>query len=196
MDITEITKMAYITRMDYEKNSNSWWVRFVVTQNSKQTIVAHKLFKDWDYIDKKEEALFYAQEWRDYKYKELFNNGIIKGYQANYGFNIPPAYIHPRPDNKSGVTGVEKLDFYYLKTINEKKYNIHVFAWKATWVEYDIHKKEPRRRQRAKVFSINKHGDEDAFDMACEVRDEKVQYILAPHHIKLREEYQRQNKRR
>ena len=192
----DITEMAYITRMNYNNCAKSWWVRFIITNNGKQQTAAQKSFNDSNYIDGKDESLFYAKEWRDFKYKELIEDGIIKGYQATYGENIPPAYIHPRPDNKSGVPGVEKLDYHYLKTVNGALHPVHSFCWKATWVEYDIHERKPRRRARGKVFSIRKHGEQDAFDMACKVRAKKVQYILSPNHIEIRKEYQKQNGRR
>jgi hypothetical protein len=191
----DITEMAYITRMDYAKTAKGWWVRFVLTNNGDQKTVAQKSFSDSNYIDGKEEGLFFAQEWRDYKYKELIEDGIIRGYQATYGENIPPAYIYPRPDNKSGVVGVERVDFHYLKTIDGRLHPVHTFCWKATWVEYDIHERKPRRRSRGKVFSIRKYGEQIAFDLASEARAKKVQYILSPNHIEIREEYQKQKRR-
>ena len=192
----DITEMAYISRMSYKRSSKCWWVRFIITSNGKQKFAAQKTFNDSNYIDGKDEALFYAQEWRDYKHEELVKHGIIQGYQATYGENIPPAYIHPRPDNKSGVVGVERVDFHYLKTIDGRLHPVHSFSWKATWVEYDIHERKPRRRTRGKVYSIYKYGEQIAFDLASEARAKKVQYLLTPHHIKIREEYQKQNKRK
>jgi hypothetical protein len=192
----DITEMAYISRMNYEKTAKCWWVRFVRTNNGRQKFVAQKSFPDSKYIDGKEEALFYAQEWRDYKYNELIENGIIQGYQARYGASIPPAYIHPRPDSKSGVVGVEKVDFHYLKNIRGTLHPVHSFCWKATWVEYDIHQGKLRRRARAKAFSIRKHGNMEAFDMACEARAQKVYYLLSEHHMEIRDKYLKDTTRR
>lgn len=185
----QIPDMAYITRMNYERTAKCWWVRFVVTTNGVQKLIAQKSFRDSNYIDGKDEALFFAQGWRDDIYSTLVKEGIIAGYQGRGNSSVPPAYIIPKPNNSSGFVGVEKNDFYYQKNVGGVLYNVHCYHWKATWVEYDIYKGIYRRRARATSFSIRRWGEEVAFEKALLLRLQKVEYILSPNHLKIREAY-------
>jgi hypothetical protein len=184
-----LPEMAYITRRHYEKTPLSWWVRFALTHKGKSTMISSKTFNDSNFIDGKEEALFFAQEWRDWQYQSLREQKIIIPYQAINGDGIPPVYTIIRPNNTSGVIGVEKVDSYYMKNINGRLFSIHAFSWKATWVEYDIRSGVPRRRCRNQTFSITRWGDEEAFEMACKSRKIKEKYIMGPKHLKMRNRY-------
>jgi hypothetical protein len=175
--------------MNYQRSAKGWWVRFVTTHKAKSKLIAHKLFKDSAYIDDEKESLFFAQEWRDITYEDLLNKDIIKGYRDINGNGIPPVYRDTKPNNTSGIVGVEKNDFIYCKNVDGKIYLIHCFVWKATWVEYDIYKGQHRRRARAKTFSITRWGDEVAFERAVYHRQEMEKYLLSERHIKIRNMY-------
>jgi hypothetical protein len=67
--------------------------------------------------------------------------------------------------NTSGVTGVSWCTIY------------GVLMAKATWVEYDPVKQ--KRTTRTKCFSANKYGKDKAFELACEVRQQKIEELSA-----------------
>jgi hypothetical protein len=186
-----LPEMAYITRRHYEKTPLSWWVRFALTHRGKTTMISSKTFNDSKYIDGKEEALFFAQEWRDCEYQNLREQEIIIPYQAINGNGIPPVYTIIRPNNTSGVIGVEKVDSYYMKNINGRLCPVHAYSWKATWVEYDIRNGEPRRRCRNQTFSITRWGNGPAFKKACRARKLKETYIMSDRHLKMRNRYRK-----
>lgn len=187
--MNNLPPMAYITRMNYQRSTKAWWVRFVTTHKTKAKLIAHKLFKDSDYIDGEQEALFFAQEWRDITYEDLLSKDIIKGYRDINGNGIPPVYRDPNTCNTSGIVGVEKNDFYYCKNMNGTVYDIHCFVWKATWVEYDIFKSQYRRRARAKTFSITRWGEDVAFERAVNHRQKMEKYLMTERHIEIRNTY-------
>jgi len=187
--VDDLPPMAYITRREYRKTPLSWWVRFIVTNSGIQKMVSCKSFNDSEFIDGKEEALFFAQEWRDCEYQNLREQEIIIPYQAINGDGIPPIYTVIRPNNTSGVIGVEKIDSYYMKHINGRDCPVHAFSWKATWVEYDIRNGEPRRRCRNQTFSITRWGNGPAFKKACKARKLKEKYIMSDRHLKIRNRY-------
>ena len=192
MDLPEmpyLPEMAYITRMHFARTAKSWWVRFVASHQQKMKIVKHKVFKDKDFIDGKEEALFFAQGWRDDTYRDLREQDIIKGYRNINGNGIPPVYRTPGAANKSGVVGVEKNDFHYRKNVEGTIYPVHVFTWKATWVQYYILKGKSIRRKSQKSFSIRKYGAAKAFENAVKHRKNMEQYLISAKHIGLRNKF-------
>lgn len=185
----DLPEMAYITRMDYEKTATGWWVRFGAAHKSKSKLAAQRFFKDKDYLDGKEEALFFAQEYRDYKCAELIDQGTIKGYRDINGNGIPPVYRDTNTKNKSGIVGVEQNDFLYQKNVLGTLYTIHCFVWKATWVEYDVFEGELRRRKRARSFSITRWGEDVALEKAVNCRKKMETYLLSERHVRVRNKY-------
>ena len=65
--------------------------------------------------------------------------------------------------NKSGVNGVDLL----INTNKAGKKNLY---WKAQWNDLN-------GKRCAKTFSVNKHGYEEAFRLACEYRENIVEKI-------------------
>jgi len=212
-----LTPMAYIGRIDYRYKSQSkgiykmktpakgwskgWRVRFVITENGKHKSVGYKCFNDNKYAGGKDESLVHAKIWRDSKYEELLILGTIKPYKESYGRPISStpttkrSYTRLRTNNTSGVSGVGKFKWSYVKKIGwGETRTIYSFAWRATWTEYYIRNGKPRRSSKVKSFTVREHGEQRAFDMACKIRAEKVQYLLSPHHMKIRQEYQKQYK--
>ena len=196
MNNLPLPPMAYITRMNYQRSAKAWWVRFVTTHKAKSKLIAHKLFKDSDHIDGKQEALFFAQEWRDFTYQDLLSKDIIKGYRDINGNGIPPVYRDVKPNNTSGIVGVERNDFIYCKNVNGTAYNIHCFVWKATWVEYDIFNGQYRRRPRSKTFSITRWGEDVAFEKAVNHRKQMEKFLMSERHIKIRNKYMIKDRKR
>jgi hypothetical protein len=201
-----LTQMAYISRINNwnyktkkpaKGRSKGWRIRFIISENGKYKNVGDKRFNDNKYAGGKDESLVYAKVWRDSKYAELLIFGIIEPYRSacRKSKNVPPASTHLTVNNTSGVSGVTKFKRRYVKKIGcGKTRNIYSFEWRAIWIEYYIHKEKPQRKFENKSFSVRKYGDKEAFDMACEARAKKVKYLLSSHHMKIRQEYQKQNK--
>lgn len=148
-----ILDMLHITRFDYCYNgkcTKGWLVRLFANME----VIARKFFSDSKYIGGKEEALSYAQGWRDEKLVELkpmFRESDWKCY--------PPPYMSKqRKDNKSGMVGV-----FRSSIIQQKPSGFYVNeAWVATWRE--------NKKSRCKRFSIHAHGEEGAQKLAIDRR--------------------------
>lgn len=66
-------------------------------------------------------------------------------------------------DNTSGVTGV------YLN-IKTSRNGDKIYYWMASWVDNEL-------KQKTKCFNINKLGEEDAFQKACDYRALKIKEL-------------------
>lgn len=159
--------MRYITRMDYDYENKSpihgWWVRFwhydPIKKRSK--MVAQKMFYDHHYEDGKKEALFWAQEWRDWKVKEL---------------GLPPTIVpykdKPQKNNKSGIVGVYYTEYMANKYDKRKglRYRTHVRDWVASWCE--------NGQPKTKKFSVGKWGYNTAFHQAVDWRKKMEKKLI------------------
>ncbi len=184
----EIEPMVYISRMDYDRNSPGWWVRFQIQQK----LFSHKMFYDHNYIDGKEEALHYAQEWRDWELKRLIDEYSFK--PAWDGHKIPPFYEgNKRTNNKSKVIGVHRNECTYNRKIGKKYYPIHCVEWRATWIEYHRIKGSVKRIPTSKAFAIKKWGEEEAKNLAIQARTEALFIMKSKSNLELRNKYLKRN---
>lgn len=133
-----------ITRIDYDKGANSthgWQVRI---QRNK---MAHsRLFSDNVY-GSKQKSLEAAREHRDEYMRE--NPPMTR---------LELAQIEKK-SNKSGVVGVSKVK--HVDQRNTKKYVY--WYWQAYWTP-------ATGRHRCVRYSINRYGDETAYQMAVAAR--------------------------
>ena len=70
----------------------------------------------------------------------------------------------PSTRNKSGVVGVrlhKQKDF-------RGDYEYHYWYWVAQWTD-------GKGKRKTKAFSIHQHGDENAFQLACEARKKGIE---------------------
>ena len=74
-------------------------------------------------------------------------------------YSVAELAKHPSTRNKSGVVGVRLLQ--QKDTRGEFEY--YYWYWVAQWID-------GHGRRRTKSFSIHRHGDEEAFNRACEAR--------------------------
>ena len=132
-----------ITRVE-----NGWWVRFRQNIDGKPTHIRQRTFRDADYLDGSDEALFWAKEWRDAMEQELDINRLFEE--------------DIRPNNKSGVTGVFYTEYWRKVRKKDKEYKSLVQLWVAAWCE--------NKKLRVKRFAITKHGYDEARRLAVEHR--------------------------
>ncbi len=104
-----------------------------------------KFFSDRSY-GSREGSLRAAQQWRDALVAELASQTRV---------------CTPSPRNRSGVVGVSKVSVIGAN-------GNHYFFWQATWSP------EPGRRRCVK-FSIQRYGDDEAFQLAVQARERGVQ---------------------
>ncbi|MBW2366635.1 MAG: AP2 domain-containing protein [Deltaproteobacteria bacterium] len=133
----------------------SWWVRFIeydpATQHPK--IVGQEYFPFEDYIDGEEEALFWAQQWRDFYEKEHPEFSVSKQRWL-------PGKT-PKNDNKSDGPGI-----HYAENITRRRkkdgsiYKWRSGFWVASWLE--------NNQSKTKSFSVSKFGFEGARREAIE----------------------------
>jgi len=178
-------EMTYITRMDYEKNSPSWWVRFIKDRK----LISHCLFYDNRYIDGKEESLHYAQEWRDWELKQLVDTGLFK--PSTGGKRVPVYYESDssRINNKSKVVGVYRSECSYVINTTRGFRTIHSLTWIASWIEYKRIRRKVKRIIKRRSFSIRKWGEEEARQLAIEARQKATYFMGNSINISLRNEY-------
>jgi len=184
-EVLTIDSMTYITRMDYDRGSPSWWVRFIKDRKH----ISHCLFYDNRYIDGKEESLHYAQEWRDWELDRLISAGLFKPLIG--GKKIPIYYESnsKRINNKSKVVGVYRYDCtYIIRTIRGFR-TITTLSWIASWIEYERIMGKVKRIAKRRSFSIRKWGEEEARQLAIKARHKAEYLMITKINIKLRNEY-------
>ncbi len=130
-----------ITRVE-----NGWWVRFRKNIDGKPTHVRQRTFRDADYLDGPDEALFWAREWRDAMEEEL---GVNRLFEEDI-----------RPNNKSGVTGVYYTE--YWRKVKGRKHKVFKQHWVSAWCE--------DKKKLRKKFPVGKYGYEEARRLAVEYR--------------------------
>lgn len=124
-----------------------------------------------------------AIRWRNKTYLEL----IRKGEKLPH---LGSSYVQSPRKNKSTPTGVNKRDHWYTKVVKGENKLIHAYEWTAVWIQYirDRNNKV-QRKLKVKSFSINKYGEQIAFENACDYRDMIEQYLNSKEHLDLRKEY-------
>lgn len=138
-------ELRHITRVDY-KRSRGWWVRFY----KNATLIASKLFSDAKYVEGKEEALFWAKQWRD-EYLEEFRSSLR---ESKWTYFPPPFMTEPRRNNKSGTVGVYRCSYLCKKPTCRYRY----VEWRATWMETG--------KPKLKGFSVKMYGERGAKEQA------------------------------
>ncbi len=166
-EIPEEKALTGVSRID-SKNTHGWFVRVY-----KESKTHSKLFSDLK-CGGKEKALELAIEHRDEMRKEL-------GLPA---FKVVPGLeIEQKPKRLRGPKGKRKKGKRYTVVRNLRKYNksktgvVGVYrSSKGEGYEYYMVSYQARSNQRkTKSFSIEKHGEEGAFDLACEFREEYLE---------------------
>ena len=188
-----LSDMAFITLVAYEKQRPHYWVRFAKSVKGKTLLISHRRFYFHEYEGEQEEALFWAKDWRDWEYEELKSRGLIKA-KGDWSGGIPPCYTTPRIDNTVGKCGVQRHDYtsrgkYVKKDGSISYYNRHNLGYCAIWIEYIEKDGIIKRHYRNKTFSIKKYGEEEAKRLACEARDAAEKYLQSEKHLILRERY-------
>lgn len=177
--------MAYISEMKYEQSNKRFWVRFHVEDpvTKKFVTIEQKSFTFSDYIDGREEALFYATEWRDDKYKELTSQGKIHEYR-------PTCVIRQKmmKNNKSEKIGVHLIDNTFVrKGATGNYYNYWEYAWVAAWIIYKEQSDGTiKRLARRKQFACRKWGFDESYKLACEHRNKMEASLLEIEHVRLK----------
>jgi len=141
---------------------HSWWVRFIecdpTTQHPK--MVAEESFPFEEYIDGEDEALFWAQQWRDFFEKEYPQFSVSKQRWL-------PGKA-PENDNKSDGPGI-----HYTENITRRRnkdgsvYKWRSGFWVASWLE--------NNQTKTKSFSVSKFGFEEAKCRATEHQSDMAQ---------------------
>ena len=70
---------------------------------------------------------------------------------------------HPSARNQSGVVGVRK----HQQSDRRGDFVYHSWCWIAQWTD-------GHGRRKTRSFSVEKHGDDEAFRLACEARSQGV----------------------
>jgi hypothetical protein len=65
----------------------------------------------------------------------------------------------PSKRNNSGIVGVR----LHKQKDSRGKYEYHYWYWVAQWTD-------SKRKRRTKSFSVHQHGDNEAYRLACEAR--------------------------
>ncbi len=142
-----------------------------------------------------EQAKFYFKEhgietaskariWRNMNYLRLLCEEKINPYRLNRPTR------GKQDNNKSGTAGVffTKTD-RYIKNRNGKTYLHHIHECYAVWIEYMRINGIVLKKRGQKVWGVKKWGEDGAYQMACEVREQKEIYLNSPEHIRLQLEY-------
>jgi hypothetical protein len=170
--------MAYIIRTD-RPYSHGWIVRF-----ASRGCLLTKYFADRAYIDGRKESLFWAQQWRDEKYKRLLKAERIAPYHFGIGHHLPPAFCSkPSQKNKSGLVGVRLRDYH----TTDQGYPRHFWAWVASWQEYTRTAKGLGVKCRVRCFSCYKYGFDTARQKAIACRKRAEKYLKSSEHLELRD---------
>ena len=189
----QLSEMSFITLVAYENQRPHYWVRFSKVVSGKPVLLSHKRFYFHEFNGGKDEALFWAQDWRNWEYLDHVSQGLM-GENGDWPEKVPPCYKTPRSDNTTGKCGLKLVDFYttrkYRKldgttTVSKK----HDYAFAAIWIEYVEEGGQVVRKFRNKSFSIHKYGKEEARRLACEARDAAEGYLRSDKHVELRERY-------
>ena len=188
-----LPEMSFIPLIAYGDHRPYYWVRFSNSIKGKPTIISHKRFYFHEFEGGQEEALFWAQDWRDWEYPLLLERGLINKRHP-WVEKAPPCYTGPRSTNTTGKCGVQRSDYFSIVQYKKKDgsisfYKKHNLAYAAVWIEYVLEKGGISRKYRNKRFSIRKHGEEAAKRMASEARDKVEEYLVSECHKKLRDEY-------
>ena len=109
-----------------------------------------KFFSDNAYGGKRA-ALQAAKEYRD-----VLEAGLPK-------YSVKELAAQPSVRNFSGVVGVQLRQH----TDSRGAYEYRYWCWVAQWTD-------GRGRRRTKSFSVHQYGDEEAYRLACEARQEGV----------------------
>jgi hypothetical protein len=191
----KLSEMAFITLVAYEKQRPHYWVRFSKGVNRKPVILSHMRFYFHDFDGGREEALFWARDWRNWEYQDLVSRNMI-GEKGDWPEKIPPCYKTPRSDNSTGKCGIQLVDFYTTRTYRKLDGSVsaskkHAYAFAAIWIEYVEEGDRVVRKYRNRSFSIYKYGKGKARRLASEVRDAAEKYLRSGRHVDLRERYRK-----
>jgi hypothetical protein len=186
--------MAFITKLTYANQRPHYWVRFAKTVKGKPVLISHRRFYWHEFEGGQEEALFWAQDWRNWEYQRLLSKGLIKS-KGDWAGGVPPCYSAPRADNTTGKCGVQRHDYKSMASYRKKDGSISVrerrnLSYVAIWIEYVEEEGVVRRKYRNRNFSIPKNGEEEAKRLASEARDQVEKYLRSPEHQALRKRYQ------
>lgn len=188
----ELPEMAYIYRVERDRRckryfSKFWKVYFSSVVDGKRVSISWKYFKDKDFEDGKEEALFFAQQWRDFEYADLLSQNKIPRYNRDKHRRRLPIMFTPHHNSQSGVPGICRCTWDYPSMRNGE--NFQADYWRVSWTEYEIFRGQPRRFNRSKNWSISTMGEDDALAAAREQRRELERYLLSPIHMNIRDKY-------
>jgi len=148
--------MTGITRVEYEKSANGWWIRLGYKNRKPQ--YQKSILDSW-YKGNKKKSLKAALKWRDKKRDELHEQGVLNKYSHPQS---KPFRMSKGPKKTKGVAGVRKK-----KILN--KSGTCYFQWEVSWSEIAQGGK-PRR----KAFGFTTYnGEYGAFEAAVKYRHDK-----------------------
>lgn len=134
------------TTSESGKVYGGWEVR--IQRRGKKT---EKFFADNRYAGKRN-SLKAAQQFRD----EI--------ERTTQGYTVQELAARPSARNKSGVVGVR----LHQQKDQRGEYEYQYWYWVAQWTD-------AQGRRRTKSFSIHQHGDEKAWKLACEARQQGLE---------------------
>ena len=143
-----------ITRIDIDRDGQSGTHGWEVRINRRGKKIS-KFFSD-SWYEGKRGAMYAAREYRDEieeKIPQLSRAEVLRN-------------TSPRTD--SGVAGVRRRTNSVIRNGWEYSYD----TWEASWTP----KKGGRRKRRQ--FSVLKHGEDEAYELAVAARNEAVQEII------------------
>ena len=188
-----LTEFQFITICKSDPKRKYVWVEFLkfFKPTNDMIPVAHKAFFFDTYSDGEAECLFWAREWRDETYYWLLLENKMPPPTLNAKKGL---YVNPPSNNKSGKCGVQRYDCTCLrKRPNGTTFYRHDLGYIATWVEYVSGQNNlVIKRQMKRYFSIKKYGDDEAYKLACEVRDEIEPRLNSGVHLALRDKWKLQ----
>jgi hypothetical protein len=114
----QLSEMSFITLVAYKNQRPHYWVRFSKGVNGRPVMLSHRRFYFHDFDGGRDEALFWAQDWRNWEYHDLVSKGVI-GEKGDWPEKVPPCYKTPRSGNTTGKCGLKFIDFY--TTANYRK---------------------------------------------------------------------------
>jgi hypothetical protein len=182
-----LTKFAFIDIIK-ESTHPMAYVKFHGVIGTVIGIVEQKVFLFSDFLGGKDEAVYWAQQWRDETYLKLLMANTVEPIPCK----TPIAFTGVRGINKSGKCGVQLNDHYnkrrtVLKDGTVRHYTYHVYEWAATYRKYIKLGKKIRRQSTQRRFSIKKWGFYEAKQMAYTSRDQALLEISRPDNLRRRE---------
>ena len=78
-------------------------------------------------------------------------------------YTVKELAANPSKRNKSGIVGVR----LHKQVDTRGDYEYHYWYWVAQWTD-------GKGRRRTKSFSVHTHGDDEAFNLACDARKKGV----------------------